>query len=60
MKVQIEFRRIDKMKVKIEIEQETLERLRPLGSVEETPDTIINRIIDYIGFHSKEFKNSNS
>ena len=48
------------MKVKITIEQKTLERLRQLGSVGEEPDIIINRIIDYIGFHLPEFKNSGS
>jgi hypothetical protein len=48
------------MKVKIEVEQETLERLIELGSVGESPDTIINIMIDYIGFHTTEFKNSES
>ena len=48
------------MKVNITLEQETLERLRPLGYPNEEPDTIINRIIDYIGFHTLEFKNSGS
>lgn len=48
------------MKVKILVEEETLERLRQLGTVKESPDTIINRIIDYIGFHTLEFKNSGS
>lgn len=43
-----------------EIEEETLERLRPLGGPDESPDTIINRILDYIGFHTKEFLNSES
>ncbi len=48
------------MKVKILVEEETLERLRQLGTVKESPDIIINRIIDYIGFHLPEFKNSGS
>jgi len=39
------------MKVKITIEQETLERLKQLGSVGEKIDAIINRIINYIEFH---------
>ncbi len=48
------------MIVKIEIEQKTLERLKPLGSVDESPDTLINRLLDYIGFHTEEFMNSES
>ena len=46
--------------VKIIVEKETLERLKPLGSVNESPDNIINRILDYIGFHTAEFMNSES
>ena len=48
------------VKVKVFIDIETLERLRPLGDPDEDPDTIINRILDYIGFHTLEFKNSES
>ena len=39
------------MKVKITIEQETLERLKQLGEPGESLDAIINRIINYIEFH---------
>ncbi len=46
--------------VKITVEEKTLERLKPLGNVGETPDTIINIILDYIGFHTEEFNNSKS
>ena len=48
------------VKVKVFIDIETLERLKLLGGPSESPDTIINRIIDYIGFHTLEFKNSGS
>lgn len=42
------------------IRKDTKQRLRRLGTVDESDDTIINRIIDYIGFHLPEFKNSGS
>lgn len=46
--------------VVIVIRKDTRDRLRQLGAVDEEDDTIINRIIDYIGFHLPEFKNSGS
>lgn len=48
------------MKVKIFLEEETCRRLEPLKDRGENIDTVINRIIDYIGFHLPEFKNSGS
>ena len=47
-------------KVKIIISKDTCERLRQLGSVGESPDAIINRILNYVGFHTTEFIDSES
>lgn len=40
-----------KSKVNIKISKDTRERFRRLGTVEESDDTVINRLIDYIEFH---------
>ncbi|KER07068.1 hypothetical protein AAA799E16_00233 [Marine Group I thaumarchaeote SCGC AAA799-E16] len=46
--------------VKIPIATETLERLNPFRSEDESVDTVINVLLDYIGFHTDEFFGSRS
>ena len=48
------------MNVRITLDQKTLERLNHFRSDGESIDTVINILIDYIGFHSDEFKDSGS
>ena len=48
------------MQVIILVEEKTLERLKPLMDDGESYNSVIDKIVDYIGFHTEEFRDSGS
>lgn len=48
------------MQVIILVSKKTLDKLKPLMCDGESYDSVISDIVDYVGFHSDEYKSSRS